>query len=80
MKSRLHHPARPCARKCVQIVGQGVPVRLSNDDAHRVVAVEHDGQYCPKSVFKKYRAEHPDHPALSRIDSQGKIVAYDPAM
>ena len=75
MKSRLHHSPKIEARKCVQIVGQGIPARLSNEDAHRLVAVEHDGQYCPKRVFKKYRVEHPDHPALHRINSQGRIVA-----
>jgi hypothetical protein len=75
MKSRLHHAPRADSRKCVQIVGQGVPIRLSNDDAHRIVAINHDGQYCPKSVFKAYRKNHPEHPANSRIDSQNKIVA-----
>ena len=75
MKSRLHRSPKPDSRKCVQIVGQGIPARLSNEDAHRLVAIEHDGQYCPKRVFKEYRKAHPEHPALSRINSQGRIVA-----
>ena len=79
MNSRRHRSPRPDGRKCVQLVGQDIPVRLSNEDAHRIADMfgDHDGQYCPKSVFKKYRIEHPEHPALHRIDSQNKIVADD---
>jgi hypothetical protein len=75
VKSRLHHPPKTDSRKCVQIVGQGIPGRFSNEDAHRLVAIEHDGQYCPKRVFKEYRKAHPEHPALHRINSQGKVAA-----
>lgn len=75
MKSRLHHAPKTSTRKCVQIVGQGVPGRFSNEDAHRLVAIEHDGQYCPNRVFRAYRAAHPEHPARSRINSEGQIVA-----
>lgn len=71
--SRLHRPARPDSRKCVR-VDNNPPVRFSNEDAHRVICRE-DAEYCPKSVFKKYRIEHPEHPALHRINSQGHIVA-----
>jgi hypothetical protein len=75
MNSRLHHAPKVDARKCVQIVGQGIPGRFSNKDAHRLVAIEHDGQYCPKRVFKEYRKAHPEHPVLHRINSQGKVTA-----
>ena len=75
MKSRLHRAPRADSRKCVQIVSQGVPGRFSNDDAHRRGPIDPDGQYCPKLVFKKYRAAHPEHPANHRINSEGKIVA-----
>jgi hypothetical protein len=77
MNSRLHRSPKADTRKCVQIVGQGIPGRFSNEDAHRLVAVEHDGQYCPKRVFKEHRKDHPEHPALYRINSTGKIVADD---
>jgi hypothetical protein len=72
--SRLHHAPKAETRKCVQVVGQGLPIRVSNDDAYRLVHIDHDAQYCPKSVFKAYRKDHPEHPALSRINSQNKIV------
>jgi hypothetical protein len=78
MKSRLHHAPRADSMKCVQVIGQGIPIRLTNEDADRLVGRGHGlpGDYfCPKSVFKAYRKAHPDHPAHSRIDSQGKIVA-----
>lgn len=77
MKSQLHRAPKVDTRKCVQIVGQGIPGRYSNEDAHRLVAIDFDGQYCPKRVFKEYQKEHPEHPALLRINSQGRIVADD---
>ncbi len=42
--------------KCFRVVGQGVPVRMSDDDAFRVVVIDGDGEYCPKHVWKKERA------------------------
>lgn len=52
--------------KCFQVVGQGVPVRMSDDDAHQVVVRDHDGEYCPKHVWKAerdsaYRVERKDN-------------------
>ena len=73
--SRRHRSPRVSTRKCVQIVGQGIPGNFSNEDAHRLVAIDLDGSYCPRSVFKKYRAAHPEHPARHRINSQNRIVA-----
>lgn len=40
--------------KCVRIVGQGVPVRLTNQKAHEIVEIDKDGEYCPKSFFKQW--------------------------
>lgn len=40
--------------KCIQVVGQGVPVRVSNEDAHQIVAVDRDGSYCPKHIWKQW--------------------------
>lgn len=40
--------------KCIRVVGQGVPVRLPDAEAHRVVAIEGDGEYCPKSLWKRW--------------------------
>ena len=42
--------------KCFQVVGQGVPVRMSDADAFQVADRDHDGQYCPKSVWRAERA------------------------
>jgi hypothetical protein len=57
MNSRLHHAPKADTRKCVQLVGQGIPVRLSNGEAHRIVA-DHDGYYCPKRAFKEDRKQN----------------------
>jgi len=40
--------------KCIRVVGQGVPVRLSDEDAFQVVERDRDGQYCPKHEFKSW--------------------------
>lgn len=37
--------------KTVRIVGQGIPARLSNEDAAVIVGIG-DGEYAPKSVWK----------------------------
>ncbi len=39
--------------KCVRLVGQGVPTRLSNTEAAAIVR-EHDGEYCPKSFYRDW--------------------------
>jgi len=41
--------------KTVRMVGQGIPVRLSDDVAYQIVVVDKDGEYCPKSVYKDYK-------------------------
>jgi hypothetical protein len=38
--------------KCIRIVGQGVPVRMSDEDAFQVVERDHDGEYCSKAVWR----------------------------
>lgn len=38
--------------KCIQLVGQGVPVRVTNEDAYQIVVRDHDGDYCPKWIWK----------------------------
>jgi len=40
--------------KCIQVVGQGVPVRLSDEAAFQIVEREHDGQYCSKGLWKDF--------------------------
>jgi len=39
--------------KCVQIVGQGVPIRVSDKEAAQLVKIG-DGQYCSKSFYKNW--------------------------
>jgi hypothetical protein len=46
--------------KCIQVVGQGIPVRMSDDDAFQVVERDHDGQYCSKNVWRDWYAEAGD--------------------
>ena len=40
--------------KCIQVVGQGIPVRMSDTDAFQVVVRDGDGQYCPKSMWRNW--------------------------
>lgn len=42
--------------KCVQVVGQGVPIRMTDDDAARLVR-EGDGQYCPRKTWRLFYDE-----------------------
>ena len=53
--------------KCLQVVGQGVPVRMSDDDAFQVVEREHDGQYCPKKLWREFYIPHDGFPQKSRF-------------
>lgn len=40
--------------KCVRIVGQGVPIRVSDAEARKIVEREGDGEYCGKQFFKDW--------------------------
>lgn len=40
--------------KCFRVVGQGVPLRTSDEDAFQVVERDHDGEYCSKAFFKEW--------------------------
>lgn len=40
--------------KCIQVVGQGIPVRLPDEVAFQVVVREGDGQYCSKSLWREH--------------------------
>jgi hypothetical protein len=42
--------------KCVQFVGQGVPVRCTDDEAFQIVERDLDGQYCSKGFWRKWYA------------------------
>lgn len=46
--------------KCIRVVGQGVPCRMSDDDAFQVVERDHDGEYCPKSFWREWYEEVED--------------------
>lgn len=66
--------------KCIRVVGQGVPVRMSDADAFQIVERDKDGEYCPKSVVKAerltaYRIERGDK-CLARL-VRGKITPVD---
>lgn len=57
--------------KCFRVVGQGVPVRMSDDDAHVVVVRDKDGEYCPKHVWKERRdsaySKEQGHTCLAKL-------------
>lgn len=74
MKSRLHHAAKCSTTKCVRIVGQGVPVRLSNDDAFRIVHADKAGEYCTRKFFRDWHAATGTYAGISRLDAKGRIV------
>jgi hypothetical protein len=66
--------------KCIRVVGQGVPVRMSDDDAFQVVERDHDGEYCSKRFWRAWHgpsAEFPNkvvrEPVRSRLVG-GKIA------
>jgi len=55
--------------KCIRVVGQGVPVRLSDEDAFQVVERDRDGQYCPKHEFKRPAVEGANYtPFIAKLD------------
>lgn len=56
--------------KCICVVGQGVPVRLSDEDAFQVVVRDHDGEYCSKKLFKEWY--QPSYtPYVAKLQSDG---------
>jgi hypothetical protein len=63
--------------KCIQVVGQGIPVRMSDADAAQVIA-EGDGEYCAKAVWKRFhdRNADPDYRQRRRchLNSRGEII------
>jgi hypothetical protein len=63
--------------KCIRVVGQGVPVRLSDDDAFAVVR-DGDGGYCAKEFWKVWYDGQNDREPKPRLISRlvgSKITA-----
>jgi hypothetical protein len=85
-KHRRHGSPKGSTTKCVQVVGQGMPVRLSNADAYRLVAIDHDAEYCPRSVWRKHQAYVAEHAPDSakwpfsapryKLTDEGRLVPY----
>lgn len=48
--------------KCIRVVGQGVPVRMSDEDAFQLVVRDGDGQYCSKKLWREWYAPSPTFP------------------
>jgi hypothetical protein len=46
--------------KCIRVVGQGVPVRMSDADAFQVVIRDLDGEYCTKQFWRDWYMTKPD--------------------
>jgi hypothetical protein len=80
VKHHRHASPRHSGSKCIQIVGQGIPIRVSNADAHQLVAIDKDGQYCPKKVWKAYHAAHPGQFAVRHklVPHMGKLMKMVP--
>lgn len=43
--------------KCIRLVGQGVPVRVTDAEAREIVERDQDGQYCSKSFWRDWYAD-----------------------
>lgn len=68
--------------KCFQLVGQGVPVRTSDEDAFQIVDRDHDGQYCSKKLWRDWYAPSETFPggrtpARGRLGPTGVISTVD---
>jgi hypothetical protein len=46
--------------KCIRIVGQGVPIRTTDDEAFQIVERNKDGEYCSKSFWREWHADKTD--------------------
>lgn len=53
--------------KCIRLVGQGVPARMSDDDAFQVVERDGDGQYCPKDLWKDWNVRYEREPYMLKL-------------
>lgn len=60
--------------KCVRVVGQGIPIKLSDDDAFRLVERDRDAQYCSKSFWKEWYADSMLDRGAYRLTKDGRIV------
>jgi hypothetical protein len=40
--------------KWVRLAGQGVPVRVTNAEAVKLVEIDKDGEYCPNHVAREW--------------------------
>jgi hypothetical protein len=72
MKSRRHRSPRADTMKCIRLVGQGVPVRLRNAEADKIVRVDKDGEYCTKRVFKDYGASQNAPPSTIEASERAR--------
>ena len=75
MKSKRHRAPRASTTKCVRIVGQGVPIRLSNTDAFQIVHRDHDGEYCTKKFYRDWYGANGEPRARCRINEHGRVVS-----
>lgn len=64
--------------KCVQVVGQGIPIRVSDDFAIQLVRRDLDASYCPKRVWREFYKTHgredtnPHRPGSSYTAPKGR--------
>ena len=57
--------------KCVQLVGQGVPVRVSDEDAYQLVVIDKDAEYCPKWIWKQHYDRREEPRKISQLLTKG---------
>lgn len=54
--------------KCIRVVGQGVPVRMSDEKAFQWVIRDGDGEYCSKSFWKEWHDRNGTERAYHKKD------------
>jgi hypothetical protein len=57
--------------KC--IIFTGIPLRVPNEDAHKLVDVQHRATYCGKKLWKKQHDDAKEKRVRSYLDQDGRI-------
>ena len=64
--------------KCVRFVGQGVPVRLSDQQAFRIVEIDKDGEYCSKTFWRNWYRLNSDSPVADYSEKKNDLPRARP--
>jgi len=56
--------------KCIRVVGQGVPVRVTDEEAVEIVERDRDGEYCTRAFWREWW----DRAGLARQESPRQLA------